>query len=337
MGNQNWHHQGTENFDHAPKRKKSDRRWTLLFIGDHGRVVTLKRFKGYVFLTLILLMVAAATGAFLYWHNQIIAKKNHNLQSSLEILQKQIKALRDEKDILMARLVLAETRVKESLGGTTENQSENALEETGPKKPLDEIQSEKAEVKPEELAVNVPAESEKESEKPESNLSVDIENFDVIPASNSETLKVQFKIKNTTPNFQRVSGHSIVVLKSDRLEPESWLTIPQISLVDGKPTGKQRGHSFAIKYFNTLRLKTKVPESAHPFHTATVYIYTRDGQLLLEKDFAVTIPQRQAAIPEPSPGDAALKVLQDTSALDRPSSPKADSRISESDDPSLLE
>ena len=111
-----------------PKRTKPDNRWTLLFIGDHGKVVTLKRFKSFTFFAGFIFVLSLATIALLYWYNQSIDKNNEKLQSSLDILQKRIKALRHEKDILMARLVLAEARAKESLGDITENPAPKSLQ-----------------------------------------------------------------------------------------------------------------------------------------------------------------------------------------------------------------
>jgi hypothetical protein len=45
-------------FSGSPKRPKADNRWTLLFIGNRGRTITLKRFKGMVLLTLVVLCVS---------------------------------------------------------------------------------------------------------------------------------------------------------------------------------------------------------------------------------------------------------------------------------------
>ena len=59
----------------SPKPKKSkrpgtDRRWTLLFIGDHGNVVTLKRFKAIVLATGFLFLVATLGLNFSFFKNK---------------------------------------------------------------------------------------------------------------------------------------------------------------------------------------------------------------------------------------------------------------------------
>jgi len=99
------------------KRPKPDRRWTLLFIGNRGRTITLKRFKGMVLFALLILSVsiAIATGLFLW--NQKIIREKYELESNLQTLKERLESLRYEKDLLMTRVVLAESRVQESLGG----------------------------------------------------------------------------------------------------------------------------------------------------------------------------------------------------------------------------
>ncbi len=107
------------------KRSKQDRRWTLLFIGNHGRTITLKRFKGIVILSFIVLVVAIGGSAGLFIWNQKIIMDNHALKDDLKKLDERIDTLQHDKDILMTRLVLAESRVQESLGGKTGKPAEN--------------------------------------------------------------------------------------------------------------------------------------------------------------------------------------------------------------------
>ncbi|MGD8283131.1 MAG: hypothetical protein PVG08_03445, partial [Desulfobacterales bacterium] len=54
----------------SSRHPKRDRRWTLLFIGDHGKVLTLKRFKGIVVLATLVLCVSVAITVCLYLINE---------------------------------------------------------------------------------------------------------------------------------------------------------------------------------------------------------------------------------------------------------------------------
>jgi hypothetical protein len=329
-----------------PKRTKPDRRWTLLFIGDHGRVVTLKRFKGYVFLAACIFVLAAAAIVWLYRHNQNIILDKDKLQSSLDILQKRIKALRHEKEILMARLVLAESRVKESLGagGKTQEGDEKPPKTADLKKFSDDIKPVEAGVTKKKPVVKTPAMAIAVPQSSTSNLSVDVENFNIIPTADPTELKIQFKVKNTSPNSQRVAGHSIVVLSGDSLKPPKWLSVPRMKLVDGKPTGQRRGHAFAINYFRTMRFTTNVPPSPDQYTLATVYVFSGNGELLLEKDFPCEIPTANTtpAARSSSKSDQAspVNVLRDfknAAARESPQTPPAENQPSGTDDPSLFQ
>jgi len=297
----------------ATKRPKPDRRWTLLFIGNRGRTITLKRFKGMVLFALLILSVSIAIAAGIFLWNQKIIQEKYELESNLQTLKERLESLRYEKDLLMTRVVLAESRVQESLGSMPEKQS--GEESTDQEKNDFEETKQPTQLAAKTIALQVKKQTEpKQNNNPlESGLSVAIENLKISVRSGNNTLRVQFKIKNTSPNSQHVAGHAIVVLKGDQIQQENWLSIPGMVLVDGKPTGKQRGYSFGISYFKTMRFTTRTPKFPEKYQTAAVYVYAHNGKLLLEQDFAVKLPaaERTASTP-PSPDDL-LKVLKNTS------------------------
>jgi len=300
------------------KRPKPDRRWTLLFIGNHGRTITLKRFKGMVLLALLVLVVSIGISAgFFIWNQKIIMEK-HDLQADLEKLNNRIDNLHHDKDILMTRLVLAESRVPESLGGKSEKTSENKVSDQ--KKNDSTKESTTKQLAAKQVASPAPKQTKPEpnSTPTDSRLSVAIDNFQISNRSEDNRLIVEFKIKNTSPNSRRVSGHAIVVLKGDHT---NWLPIPWMPLVDGRPTGLQRGHSFGINYFKTLRLTTRSPEFPEKYQTAAVYVFTRNGELLLGKGFPVKLPPSKPKVAKPAPALHAIPPVSTSPALEPPSVP----------------
>ena len=70
------------------KRSGTERRWTLLFIGDHGNVVALKRFKAIVVATGFLFFVAIAAVAVLIFMNKGIRNQHQEFRSRIENFQK---------------------------------------------------------------------------------------------------------------------------------------------------------------------------------------------------------------------------------------------------------
>jgi hypothetical protein len=310
------------------RRSKQDRRWTLLFIGNHGRTITLKRFKGMVILSFIVLVVSIGVSAGLFVWNQKIIMDNHDLKDDSKKLNERLDTLRHDKDILMTRLVLAESRVQESLGGKPEKTPGNRRSDQEKNDSTKEDTTKRLAAK--QVASTVPKQIKPEPNNApsDSGLTVAIENFKISNRSGDNRLKVQFKIKNTSPNSQKVSGHAIVVLKG---EQTNRLPIPWMSLVDGRPTGKQRGHSFGINYFKTMRLSTRTPKFPEKFQTATVYVFTRKGELLLEKGYPVKLPPNKLKDTEPAPALHAIPTESAPPPLETPPAPKAPAPLSQDD------
>ena len=95
----------------------------------------------------------------------------------------------------------------------------------------------------------------------------------------------------TSPGSRHVSGHAIVIIKGEQMKQSSWLVVPRMPLADGKPTGRHRGYSFGINYFRTMRFSSIYPSFPELYQTASVFVFTSGGELLLEQDFAVDLTE----------------------------------------------
>lgn len=280
------------------KRSNQDRRWTLLFIGNHGRTVTLKRFKGIVIVAFVVLFVTIGVSVGLFAWNLKIIMDNHALKDDLKKLNNRIDALRHDKDILMTRLVVAESRVQETLGGKADEPAPDKSDKQEQSISDKDVGHNQPAIKKTEPSSPIQVESQQNIASSELGLSVAVENFIISNQSDDNRLKAMFKVKNTSPNSRKVSGHIVVVLKG---EQTGWLPIPWMPLVNGRPTGKHRGHSFGINYFKTMRLSTRAPESPEKFETATVFVFTREGDLLLEKQYPIKLQPNKPQEAKPAP------------------------------------
>ena len=315
------HHRDTQknrNSNISAHMTKPNRRWTLLYVGNKGRVLTLKRFKSFVLLTILLFAVSISISVFLFMRSQNIGKEKKELQISLQSLQKQVKGFRHEKEIMMARLVLAESRVGKSASGQerndlqTNNKKSSAgdLQKTGSPATAPSNTIASTQTGPDSQSQTQRAQLKPDLEKPTSaipqeikgsNLSVAIEEFNASNQADNAIVQFRFKIKNTSPDSQKVSGHAIVVLKGDSIGEQKWVSIPVVSLVSGKPTGRKKGYAFSISYFRNMRFKTDTPATAQVYNQASVYIFSKTGELLLEQDFPVGLsPSRSSGSPLPS-------------------------------------
>lgn len=289
------------------KRPGADRRWTLLFIGDHGSVIALKRFKAMIMAAAFIFFGAICAGAVLFFLNHDMVAKNKELRQVIEKSKTQIETLRHEKEVLMARLVIAESKAKKNIAEGRKNQGEkdaaNPIEpksQAASKEPAEKVNqkippaTETARPKPlaAETVESKPLAAETAESKPV--LSVAVEDFRISSEPNSENLNAQFKIKNTSAQSQPVSGHAVVVLKGEDLPIQDWLVMPAVDMVGDSPSGTQ-GKTFSIQRFRTMNFPFKTPEHFDEFETAVVYVFLKSGELLLEEDFPVTLPSSPAS------------------------------------------
>ena len=284
-----------ENSKHADRSETTakwfnpETRWTLLYIGNRGKPITLKRFKGMVIFNLLVICVVFALAAGLFMWNRNILEEKNQLESNLNKLEEQNRKLRHQKDILLTRMVVAESRKPEKQGIEPEQQ----IDEESPGQTEQDTTSTEQSVPSAVTSTTTEGQSQvkvqPDSDPAGSGLSVAIENFKLSVKSGNNSLRVRFKLKNTSPYSQHVSGHAIVVLKGEEIQQNHWVPLPGISLIDGKPTGRQKGNAFGISNFKIMRFTASKPLSPEKFQTASVYVFAQTGELLLEQDFPVKL------------------------------------------------
>lgn len=275
-----------------------------MFVGDHGRVFSIKRFKGLVYLWFFFLAAAVFTSLGLYYLYQETNRKNQKLSLYLENTRKQFIAMRRDKDILMARLVVAESRLErleaemraeKTDAGERENPEGNETtavdsdekketENTKPTLPAEMTTDLKASVDQPDSAE--PVRQGNTSEMP---ASVSVENLKIVYETSTQTIRAQFKLSNIDDNSDPISGYTAVVLKNDDQGPDSWITMPRLQLKSGKPDGRKKGQYFSIYRFKTVRFKVSSRANPEKYRSATVFVFDSNKELLYEKSFPVDI------------------------------------------------
>jgi cell division protein FtsB len=274
---------GVEQSAHA-----ADRRWTVLFIGDHGKVIAFKRIKTLAFLTIASLVTALATVVVLVSVNQGLHNRARELQKRLESSQKQIQALRQERDLLTAQVVLVETKMREALAEAGRPAADRKSKPAEPQTAIDPSGS-----TPEANMAGADKDLERASSDPQVKPPVDkgdsvaLEGFRVKFDSGRNAFDVQYKLTAANPGRKPLAGHVIIVFKGEDLEPEGWLAMPRVDLPRGRPSGTQKGYTFSISYSKVFSHSMSAPKSFPTFTTAVVYVFSTDGQLLLARDYAV--------------------------------------------------
>ncbi len=263
------------------KTTRSDRRWTLLFLGNRGKTITFRHFKAVVVAAIFILLASTAVSVWFWSLYRNVRFENSGLQEEIENMKQAVASVRDEKDILTARLVVAESRVAGIMERAAPEQK---------RKEKDAIRKKPAEKQQAALSV---------AEKPEPPMSVDVQNFIVFFEPDINTLRVEYKLRNTGRQGNPVSGRTMVILKEDQKKPDDWLVMPSVPLVDSRPKGN-RGMYFSINRFRTVRFKANDQIGPDQYKSATVFVFSSKGTLLLEKEFPVGIQSKTLTIVEPA-------------------------------------
>ena len=102
-------HATAPSFKNRSVKKASQ--WTILLVDDHGKVMSFSRAKEALIISASMLFVAiiAAIIFFLLYNSTL--NDNKKLQDTLSTSKKKVSALRNENDILMARLVISGSKV----------------------------------------------------------------------------------------------------------------------------------------------------------------------------------------------------------------------------------
>lgn len=100
--------------------------------------------------------------------------------------------------------------------------------------------------------------------------------------------QAQVPIRTDGSQTSPVEGTCVVVLKNDQVRPNRWLTLPDVPLVDGIPAGKG-GHQFKIRKYVRLEISRKGPTSHPGYQRATAYVFSPEGEMLLEKSFPINV------------------------------------------------
>jgi hypothetical protein len=275
----------------------NSRRWHFLLIGEHGQIKSVKKFRGLVIAAIAVVVIAVigiAGLGFLY-----VRGLAHNTKLSHRIadLRQQVTAIQAEKEILMARLVIAETKLAGAPNPTTTAPSETRSAQTdtastpadGPStQPQVAAIKQPAPVTPPRRGAGATPSIDLSPPSTEAQVDIAVDEFQAVLDTYQNILTVQYKVLNTRTDGTKVAGHTVVVLANSEQDKSTWVTLPNVKLVDGRPTGDQ-GQPFRIARFRVAKFTIEGYAEPDQFDIATVFVFTRNGELILEKEFSIQI------------------------------------------------
>jgi hypothetical protein len=268
------------------------RRWTVLFIGDHGKVIAFKRVKTLLALVGAVLLLSLAAVCVLAVVNHTLHRRSTELQQDLEASAQAIRDLRHDRDLLTAQAVLVEAKMREALAGV--NRSPAAVLEPGPAGTPDKAPLKPLPGRPGEASAS--GKSPTPSSDPAA-VRVPVGKGEGIAAEDlairyhpgSNMLELQFKIVNTSPGRKPLNGHAVAVLKGSHLDPTEWTAMPAVGLTNGRPSGRQSGYRFSISHSKAFTQTMRAPRDLPAYDAAIFYVFSNEGELLTAREFPVDI------------------------------------------------
>ena len=270
-------------------RAAADRRWRVLFIGDHGKVIAFKRIKTLIGLTLGVVGTALAAVAVLAVVNAGLHRRMHGLQEQVSSSQLQIQALRQERDLLTAHVVLVEAKMKEALAGVGRSAAGPKTDPgTGDGKTIEPYASLQPAIPAEKPTVSS-AHVEGMRLPMGAEVGIAVEDFFAGWDPTRRGLHLRYKLVVTRPSRKPLSGHVIVVFRGSEPDSERWLAMPPVELTNGKPTGRKKGYTFSINHSKAFSHIMPTPPPLSAYTQAVVYVFSNEGQLLTAGDYDVEI------------------------------------------------
>lgn len=292
---------------------KRVKRWDLLFIDDHGKVVSFQYVRGLLISFGVVILILLGGLIYLYFLHTSGIKKNCELQNTLEVSLQESKALQQEVKALMIQLAEAQSKISKSSGQKKlkpikKTSADTKKGNTAVIHPVEAMadRRKKVALKPlrpvgdtalDQTTASMPPEARpqlvqaKKKETPAGTEKKEplIYDFSAFYDSQLSSLNVRFSIKNPDGNSSGISGYIFVLMKENDHDQKSWFPLPWVELVAGKPSRVEEGHFFRIRNFKTVEMQSVDVTGPRTFNKATLLVFSPPGELLLKKTFPVII------------------------------------------------
>lgn len=263
-----------------------------MLVGEHGRVIPFRRFKEIAIAVIALACLslgALAVIGYLYTQQTgTIA----SLQRELDGLRRQTAQLKDEKDVLHTKLVIYEMQKTPEAAASPKSKE---ADQSPPKPSMSLAPSSMpqesqppavASASPQPTAAATPTST------PRVNWVLELQRFEAEFDAQRELIKFSLRIVNKTVR-NAFAGRIVLVIKQAGASPSSWVSLPSVPLVQGKPGGTN-GQAVSVQNYRTLDFKLYKQRPPVFYDTATAFIFLSSGELLLSQDFKFKIEVKPA-------------------------------------------
>ncbi|MFP4033308.1 MAG: hypothetical protein ACLFRG_16630 [Desulfococcaceae bacterium] len=271
-----------------PRTSRRSSRWTLLLVDENGRTIRVRGFHFFAWLAAILFLgLLVATGATFYLLRLERAESQRLRQAvaaSAEALRRAPVARpagpRPSQTVPSAKEapspVVSTEPAPDRPAPVPEPDPDRPVPAANPSAPASASEPVDSRSPPDRVFSAAPAESSPENAAPSGPPVVAVEK---VAFSESDGYGVEFRLRNTAPDGEAISGHVVVVA---RMSEGGWAALPEVPLVEGRPTGKAEGETFSIQNYRPMRFRAGPELRGDRVRGATAFVFDAEGRLLLE-------------------------------------------------------
>ena len=288
---------------------KEPRRWTVILIGDLGKIVSFQVGKPLVLGLAACLSAILCIVTYLVISYNSVSSENTQLIKDLDTLRAQLETAEKAKEKALVGLMVLEDSVKQTVRkvspASDRKTKDVASKVTRPRPAATKAAKAKTSERPRPAATkaakaeapetpkpaavaSLPTQAEKEKiATPVPPARILVKHLEIWQEPGDNAFKFQFALNKVDDESGRIAGHTFVVLKPEEGSREPVRAFPWSPMKDGKPAIFKRGQYFSISRFKFVRGKLTDVSTMNRFKTATVYVYSDTGDLLAEKVFEV--------------------------------------------------
>lgn len=282
-----------------PPRQRKKKTTRLLLVDDFGTVKSVDGIRTLLYAAIAVAVVSGSMAGFLLSRHVESKKEVADLVSRLSVVEKRLAQTRQDKEFLMAKLVMNGNLPEEFIVQETEKVPEDpsgkpetltVKEEKTPSDtpevramsseesdPIQESATGAGENSPEESGMKDDGSGVEPGDeiRPDTVVTIDesikIEDFKLVKRQNSNAFEARFDIRKMSG--KSVAGYAFVVLKHDTANEAEWISVPGVLMKNGRPADPGKGQYFSITNFKPMRFKFNSEAETGYFKTATVIIF----------------------------------------------------------------
>ena len=285
-------------------------RWTVLLIGDLGKIVSFRIGTPLLFASMACIAVILTVVICSVFSYNSLRLENKELRNNLDNFRAKPETAVNVEEKALVGLVAHKASAKDTpkkAGTASDRKAKDVASKIKKPKPaVTQTAKEKPPETPEPAAGQTarveesetpspaeeapqPTQAEKDKvAQPASSANIVVNKLEIRRKAAGNAFEFKFSLNKVHGESGKIAGYTFVVLKPEEGSREATIrAFPWSPLKDGMPAIFKRGQYFSISRFKYVSGKFADVSTMEHFKTATVYVYSDTGDLLVEEVFEV--------------------------------------------------